>query len=615
MANIRQVGYRSNAGKAALFVFFLLWIWLGGLPLAAQDRARVVGTEAAVSILGAGLSTGLASVNAEFQTLTASEGLSQFCSGEADALLRLSPLGSEERENCAQELAELLIGHRIYTLVGRSDHPKSCLTGNELDLIFAPSAALRIVDWQQIDETLEEPLPLEVWLPKRNDLSYFLLDQIVSGIGFRDDAAQMEAVTSLRQGLSENAGALGLVPLGELTAQMTAIQLAIGDSPGCQAATVANVEAGTYPLAISVYLYVDRSQLGQESVLSLAEASGRVDLSSGLSLPSMAAQEINRSLLTADTQLVSVASDSFVIPSVIGGQVRIGGVAEAGNFLPEIVAAFTSPYPSLTTATELRGGPAGETALCSNVIDVAFTFNALSEAGRAECEASGITVLTLQPAALAAVALSNRENSKLRCMGLDRVEEIWAWQGQADPEADPELMLFAPPDGHIATDILMIASTGEAFPIRRDIEVSDDPLWRAAAVGVVANGVSYFDWGEYQSVLAAGQPNIQAIRMGENCIEPTASMILNGEYPLGRPLFAHINANTLASVQLKSWLWFAFAGGNHTLLGAAGWVVPDGVIMRRDLLQAFAEADAMVQTGSPAEDDLELGAETSSDEG
>ena len=615
MGNIRQVWNRSHYRITVAFCFFLLWILMGGMPLSAQEGARVVGTEAAASILGAGLKSGLVSVNAELQTLPASESLTQFCSGEADALLRLSPLDAGERENCALELAELLIGHQIYALVSGSEIPKSCLNEDELDLIFAPSAANRIVDWQQIDEALEEPLPVNVWLPERNDPSYILLDHVVSGIGFRDDASLIEDEGSLYQGLSENAGSIGLVELTEMPAGIIALQLESGDIPGCQAATVSNVEAGTYPLAISVYLYVNRSMLSQESVFSLAEASGMGALSSDLSLPSVAAREINRSLLTDDSQIVSVASDSFVIPSIIGGQVSVGGVAEANIFLPNLVDAFTASYPSLISTTELRGGPAGETALCSSVIDVAFTFNALSEEAMAICEESGITVLTLKPAALAAVALSNHDNTKLRCMDPERWAEIWAWQGDADPEEDTELLLIAPPDGHIATDIMMIASTGEASPIRRDAEISDDPLWRAAAVGVVENGLSYFDWGEYQTVLSAEQPNIQAIRMGENCIEPTAVEILNGGYPLGRPLFAHINANTLASVQLKSWLWFAFGGSNQALLGDAGLVLPDGVAMRRDLLQAFAEADALVLAASQAEDDVELEDETSSDDG
>ena len=492
---------------------------------------------------------------------------------------------------------------------------KTCLNEDELDLIFAPSATNRIVDWQQIDEALEEPLPINVWLPERNDPSYILLDQIVSGIGFRDDASLIEDKGSLYQGLSEKAGSIGLVELTDMPAEIMSLQLESDDIPGCQSATVSNVEAGTYPLAISVYLYVNRNMLGQESVLSLAEASSTGELSSDLSLPTVAAREINRSLLTDESQIVSVASDSFVIPSIIGGQVSVGGVAEANIFLPNLVDAFTASYPSLISTTELRGGPAGETALCSNVIDVAFTFNALSEEAMAICEESGITVLTLTPAALAAVALSNHDNTKLRCMDLERWAEIWAWQGNADPEEDTELLLFAPPDGHIATDTMMIASTGKASPIRRDTEISDDPLWRAAAVGVVENGLSYFDWGEYQTVLSAEQPNIQAIRMGENCIEPTAAEILNGGYPLGRPLFAHINANTLASVQMKSWLWFAFGGSNQALLGDAGLVLPDGVAMRRDLLQAFAEADALVLAASQAEDDVELEDETSSDDG
>lgn len=614
MGNIRWFAKRRNSWVASILVVFLCWSGAANMPLAAQEGIRVVGTDAVAAIIGPDSKSSLASLNAVLQTTSSSESLSLFCSETSVALLRISPLTAAEWEQCAIDSVELLLGHRIYALFSALQAPRQCLNSAEIDQIFAPSAAVGTVDWQQIDETLEESLPLNVWLPTRNHPAYLLLDQIVSGIGLRADAATIEDEQSVWQELADDPGSIALLELSEIPSEIISLQLERDGFPGCLSADVTNVEAGSYPLAISVYLYVNRGMWNQDDVFALAEAANLGQFSEELMLPSEAAQEINRTLLKGGESMVSVASDSFVIPSVMGGQLRIGGAAEANIFLPQVVAAFTESHPSMTTSAELRGGPAGENALCSQEIDLTINTAPLSPEAQALCDENGIDVLTIQPATYAVIALSHPNNVKLRCISLDRWAEIWSWPGET-VAAEEDLLLFAPADGHLATDIMMLASSGSAQPIRRDTEISDDPLWRAAAVGVVENGLSYFDWAEYLKVIATEPANLQSVRFGEQCVAPSTDEILNGNYPLGLPFHFHINANSLSSVQLKSWLWFAFGGGNHTLLSDAGLVLSDGLTSRRELMQAFAEADALFAAQNSDPDDVDTGDENSSDEG
>ena len=601
MGSIRRERNGRYESVRLLLCAFLLWGALSSGRAVAQEGARVVGTGASATLFGGGLKASLGAAGATFGIAGASASLAQFCSGEADALLRLSPLTSSERANCTIGSIELLLGHRIYAIVVGEAAPRECLDGADRDRIFAPSAASLTVDWQQVDETLVEALPLSVWLPPNDSLEYALLDQAVSGFGLRADASAYTDAVDLATVLAEDGGALALVELGAIPPRALALGLQSGEFAGCQEAAVANVEAGTYPLAISVYLYVNRARLVEDGVSALAEAALAGALSETLTSPSEAVREINRSLLTDDSPVVSVASDSFVIPSVIGGQVRIGGAAEAGVFLSALADALATAHPSLRVSSDLRGGPAGETALCTGEIDIALSVARLSEEALLNCDSAGITVISLIPAAQAVVALSNRANAKLRCLSEERWAEIWAWPGEGAAEVWAELRLFAPPDGALATDLMMSVARGQALPIRRDVEVSADPLWRAAAVGVVEDGLSYFSWGEYQQVLAAGQQNVQAIRMGSDCLAPTEAEILAGGYPLSRPIYAHINATNLASAQLKSWLWFAFGGGNLALFSDTDLVLREGVAMRRDLLQAFADSDALAATAAQAE--------------
>ena len=615
MGSIRRKRNGRYESVRLLLCAFLLWGALSSGRAVAQEGARVVGTGASATLFGGGLKAGLGAAGATFGIAGASASLAQFCSGEADALLRLSPLTSSERANCTIGSIELLLGHRIYAIVVGEAAPRECLDGADRDRIFAPSAASLTVDWQQVDETLVEALPLSVWLPPNDSLEYALLDQAVSGFGLRADASAYTDAVDLATVLAEDGGALALVELGAIPPEALALGLQSGEFAGCQEAAVANVEAGTYPLAISVYLYVNRERLVEDGVSALAEAALAGALSETLTSPSEAVREINRALLTDDSPVVSVASDSFVFPSVIGGQVRIGGAAEAGVFLSALADALATAHPSLRVSSDLRGGPAGETALCTGEIDIALSVAPLSEEALLNCDSAGVMVISLIPAAQAVVALSNSANAKLRCLSEERWAEIWAWPGEGAAEILAELQLFAPPDGALATDLMMSTARGQAFPIRRDVEVSADTLWRAAAVGVVEDGLSYFSWGEYQQVLAVGQQNVQVIRMGSDCLPPTEAEILAGGYPLSRPIYAHINATNLASAQLKSWLWFAFGGGNLALLSDTDLVLREGVAMRRDLLQSFADADALAATVAQAESVSEPEGEAAEGEG
>ncbi|MCY3936062.1 MAG: hypothetical protein OXG09_08765 [Chloroflexi bacterium] len=614
MGKIRGFADRRRTWLASILAVILCWSGAGSLPLAAQEVVRVAGTDAVAAMLGPDLKSNLTAMDAALQTTRSSASLTLYCSEATAALLRISPLTSAEWEECAVDSVELLLGHRIYALFAASETPKQCLNRAELDQIFAPSAAARTVDWQQIDETLEEGLPLKVWLPARNQPAYLLLDQIVTGSGLRADAATIEDEQRVLQELADDPGSIALLEWRETPNAITPLQLEGDEFPGCLSADVTNVEAGTYPLAISVYLYVNRELWEQNGAFALAEAGSSGQFSGELLLPSAAAQEINRAQLTDEDSLVSAASDSFVIPSVLGGEIRIGGAAEASIFLPQVVAAFTASHPSMSIRAELRGGPAGESALCSRELDLAIHTSPLSAEALAQCEENGIHVLTLQPAAYAVIALSHANNVKLRCISLDRWAAIWSWPGES-VAAEEDLLLFAPADGHLATDIMMLTSSGSALPIRRDTEISDDPMWRAAAVGVVEHGLSYFDWAEYQQVLSTEPANLQAVRFGEQCAMPAEEEILNGNYPLSRLFHIHVNANSLSSVQLKSWLWFAFGGGNHTLLSEAGLVLADGLTSQRELLQAFAEADALFAAQNQSSGDEDADGETTAEEG
>ena len=564
----RKTGFRR--ARWMIFVALLMAWWMGGGAL-AQEGPQIIGAGAIQELLGAELDDWLATVDARWQRAGANRALAEFCAGEAQALLRLTPLSAAERADCPVEALELLLGHRLYGLISATDAPRQCLDEAAIDLLFAPSASGHSRDWQELDETLEAPQPITVWLPPADSVAYALLDRVAAGIGLREDARIYRNEAELTAALAGDDGALALAEIRAdgPPADAQTLSLQTAEFGGCQAADIVSVEADSYPLALSVHLYLDGARLGEADspLRALAQAAVEGALGEALLMPGEAAIEQNRARLSQDSAVVTSSSDSFTIPAVLGGQLRIGGAGEAGLFLPGIVEALAIAHPSLSAVSDLRGSPAAETALCAREIDLAINSRPLSESALAACAEAGVEVITLPAGAFAVVLLSNAHNAKSRCLSVAQLAELWPWR---DEPMESEWTLFAPDDGAMASDWLMSALSGAAAPIRRDIEVSADPLWRAAAVAVMPGGLSYFSWEEYQQVLAAEQADIQAVRIGEYCTQPAPAEILAGRYPLRQPIYLHLDADVLASVQLKSWLWFTFGGASQSILSEAG---------------------------------------------
>ena len=107
---------------------------------------------------------------------------------------------------------------------------------------------------------------------------------------------------------------------------------------------------------------------------------------------------------------------------------------------------------------------------------------------------------------------------------------------------------------------MMLQASGDNTPIRQDIEIDSDHLYRGAAVGNTEGALTYMSWGEYQAVLDNNQENIQLVEVdaGDGCVAPTEDTIQSNEYPLARTLYLAVNQQALTESAVQSYLWFTF---------------------------------------------------------
>ncbi|MDQ7035181.1 MAG: substrate-binding domain-containing protein [Anaerolineae bacterium] len=519
------------------------------------------------------------------------------------------------REN-EVEFLELLVGYDILAIISNAaDGFASCLSTEQLDSIFAPSAA--VTDWNQLNTeaaTAENPgvfpeLPLTVIVPEDTTLTYAVLDVIVSGVGFRSDATSADFDTILET-VRSTSGAISAIPLELALANPDILPIAIqfpGSEAGCLPPSVDFVEQGLYPVLTPLLVYVNKAAqetLGDFLTVLGGESSAESIVSAGFSPASVATYETNLAIIAGEqaSRTTSTEDATFDIPPVLTGTVTVGGATTGFTLANTAASNLTTDQANLTITRDFSGEALGITAFCNGELDILF----VNGDGAFECEEESPDALTISLGYQAVVLLANAADDHTTCLTLDQIQTIWSasstetvtqWSDVAESMPEQAMTLFGIRESNdILSDIMLTpADGGAAAPIRIDTEINFDPLYRAAAVANVEGALTYMKWSDYERVVQNGQERIQLVLInGDNgCIQPSEETITSGEYPLSLQTSVVINKASLADLSVESYVWTIFADSSLSYLNAAGFVginANDLLAIRQDLLVEYTAA-------------------------
>lgn len=607
-------------------VFTLLALLTSASFIYAQDEnVTVVGSAIVEPLFQALADSSDSEASLSIDITGTNTGFSQFCANEADIVLANRQITSTENNHCeTQEIGfvELLIGHNIVTVVANpaADFAQ-CLDIDQLNNIFAPSAAGDINNWSLVLE--EGPdTPLSIYVPGGLSPEYAIIDNLIEGDGLRADASIESDASAILSAVSADEGALGIVGLNLTDDTVQVIELDAGDIPGCQVANAQNVEDNLYPAADRLYVYVNTTSLSKTGLTDLLsdiasqDAAGAVE-AQGFTAPTSDAYEQNQVALEAGIsgEPIPRAAGDFALPSGVVGAVQISGAAGGFDFIRAVTGGFSAINPEVTVNLNILGEPAGFRSLCNGEADMVTAYRDLNEEETGNCAANTIESLTLPLATEAVVMVANGATDFLGCLATTDIATAWAAQSDIPPAdwsevntsfAETPITLFAPALGDMKADVLLLTASGSSLPIRADIEVNADPLYRAAATANVEGGITYMSWFDYQSVLSSGQQNIQLVAVdgGDGCVAPSTETIADGSYPLTRSLHWIINRAALANPEVQALVWYIYSNENYPLLEAndlVGVRFGDLPQIRTTLQTAFEEAEAAAILQAEAE--------------
>lgn len=586
--------------SAALALVLIALVTLN--PAFAQDNTgiRVVGSGLVNPILELTMQDNSIQGTATFETTGTVNGIDLLCQGSADVATATRTINAEEGSKCATnsiDYSEMRVAHNVVALVSRTDSTAPvCLTAADLNLLLAPSAEGQITNWNQLSGGAGDSA-LSLVVPPASNSLYVVLDTLVQGDGLRPDVQVADSDNAVIEAVQQNAATVGVISLPSAVAagsELRILQVNGNEAVGCTSPSSESVEAGSYPLQQSYYVYVNRANLTKTGLTELLNAvTGNMDNpvlnTLGLVPVTPASAERNTIALdgTGEKRPYSATVTDFQIPTQFSASATIAGSAVPRDYVNSLLTAFQQGYPGATINLQTRGEVEGIRRLCNGEIDIALATSDLSADQQAACEANNVTLLPVDLGKQAVVLVASAESSYLTCLTSDQLTTIWSAESaktannlttwnQIDASFPSQtITLFTPLAGDTYADLLMIRASGSSTPMRDDGFSNRDALYRAAATANVADGggLTFMSWADYQRVIANNQDRIQlvAVDSGNGCVAPSEQTINDGSYPLTQSGKLLIRESALSNTTVQSFVWYLALDENYPALASAGF--------------------------------------------
>ncbi len=598
--------------------------------LAQEPAMRITGSAIVEPLLQAMLNAAGVEQELHSETTGSRTGLTLLCHGDSGLSSSTQSISEEQIRACADNdiaLAEFALGHHILAVI---THPTSaefvsCLNEDQLAGIFAPSAAGNNTRWNQIVSVAPDDLALTVYVPEALTAEFSLLDALVSGDGLRDDS---RVTRDSGAAVAGEPGAIGVATLEQVQDQHV-LALNTADSDGCRAPSAATVEDGLYPAAGQLLLYANVALVNEPGVNELlnlitGDDAAEIVAAAGFTAvtEAVATENLERLQAALQGETAPLATGDFLIPEGLGGALRIGGSGNEHEFVNVTNASLQAASPGLTVTIAHEGAPAAFRELCGGALDFVFAGRTINAEEQAACAESNIESYTMALGSRALVLLANENNTVPACLTTEQLGEIWRaesagsimrWSDVNPDFSEEALTLFAPEPGSQQMDLVLAASAA-GLTGRIDIELDNDPLYRAAATANVPGALTFMSWEEYGRVGENGQERIRLLSLdaGAGCVSLSFASIRDGSWPLTQTSQLTVNRSRLTLPAVQSFLWHMASEENYPAWESAGYVdvrLSSLNSLQASLVSIFDEADiaALERMESEANDSPDAG--------
>lgn len=166
------------------------------------------------------------------------------------------------------------------------------------------------------------------------------------------------------------------------------------------------------------------------------------------------------------------------------------------------------------------------------------------------CQDNGVDYVEL-PVGLGAVTLVvNDDVDFFEDLSLAQLREMWSadstverWSDLDPAWSDEEIGLYGRPEGSGTLEFFRDRLLGDEGRIRRDYQTTDEIDQLSAWIAEDPNGVGFMEVGNY--LATDGETRRELKNLAVEGVAPTRENTQDGRYPLSRPLFVYVAADSL----------------------------------------------------------------------
>lgn len=244
--------------------------------------------------------------------------------------------------------------------------------------------------------------------------------------------------------------------------------------------------------------------------------------------------------------------------SEITGKIETDGSSTVYPLSEAVIEEAKKAMPKLDVTASPSGSSAGIKRLMAGEIDIAASSRKIKDEEIATAKAAGIDIVELQ-VGIDGIAVVANLNNPVNDMTFEDLQKIFAkdsaiktWKEANAAFPDTALTLFSPGTSsgtfeYFTEHVLETKNEQRAA----DVQVSEDDNVLVTGVSGSAGGLGYFGF-------TYAEENADKLKiMKLNGVEATQENIINGTYPLARPIYLYVNKKAVAEKpEVKAFLTF-----------------------------------------------------------
>lgn len=277
-----------------------------------------------------------------------------------------------------------------------------------------------------------------------------------------------------------------------------------------------------------------------------------------------------------------LAGDSLapINPALVNGPIEITGSSTVYPLTTRVVEEFFAEGSHAQIDVKVTGTGGGFRSFCSgDPVDIVNASRPITAAETEACRAVGREPLGFQVGIDALAVVVSNDNQFVESLSFAQLAQIFSGQARTWREVDPAypdapISLFSPgvDSGTFDYFVEAVLDGDEALiPAVPGVVLSEDDTELLRGIEESPYAIGYFGFAYYQS----DQERLRAVAIdgGIGPVAPGAgaATVVDGSYPLARPLFIYANSTTLAQDPTVAAFISYYLQHVNELIGEAGY--------------------------------------------